>query len=79
MAPHFEACDLVLVEGHSQTSGLKIEVWNAAASEEPMAMNDRSILALVTDDPVQMAAPIWRRSELADIARRILKLAAHSD
>ena len=31
-------CDLVLVEGDSQTEATKVEVWRAAVSKQPMAI-----------------------------------------
>jgi hypothetical protein len=44
------ACDLVIVEGDSQTEADKIEVWRAALNSCPIAAEQPSILALVTDD-----------------------------
>ncbi len=67
-------CDLVLVEGHSQAEAVKIEVWRAAVSRTPMASADHSIIALVTDDPVEVAVPVWPRSDVAEVAARLLDL-----
>ncbi len=72
LAPAFERCDFVLVEGHYQIEGPKVEVWRSAASEEPLAKKDRSILAVITDDPVDVSVPVWSRSDLQTLGQRIL-------
>lgn len=71
----FHECDIVLVEGDSRTAAPKIEVWRAATQTEPLAGNDKAILALVTDDPVQTDVPVRGRSDVADLASWILALA----
>jgi molybdopterin-guanine dinucleotide biosynthesis protein B len=74
-APHFAACDLVLVEGDVQATALKIEVWRAAVAEgPPLAAEDPSIVAVISDDAVEMATPVWPRSDVSAIAQRILTL-----
>jgi molybdopterin-guanine dinucleotide biosynthesis protein B len=49
--PIFDRCDLVIVEGDTQTAGDKIEVWRACHETAPLVADDADILALVTDDP----------------------------
>jgi molybdopterin-guanine dinucleotide biosynthesis protein MobB len=73
-APHFAGCDLVIVEGDTQACGLKVEVWREAVGSTPMAVEDRTIVAVVTDDPVNVAAPAWPRRDLPAVAANILKL-----
>ncbi len=75
MAPLFSQCEMVLVEGNLQTSGLKIEVWRAAASEQPIATQDASIAAVVTDDRVEVPVPVWQRNDIASLAERLLRAA----
>jgi len=74
LAPSFADCDLVLVEGDSATSVAKIEVWRAATKSEPLAQSDASIRAVVTDDTIEVAAPIWPRADLQVVAGGILRL-----
>ncbi len=68
MAPMFAGCDLVIVEGDSQTDAPKIEVWRAASGETPYSATDPTILALVTDDPVEVDAPCLPRSQVSKLA-----------
>lgn len=71
----FADCDLVLVEGHAQTEGIKLEVWRAAISAAPLAVTDDSIHAVVTDDSVQLSEPVWSRSDIPSLAARLLSIA----
>lgn len=62
MSPLFADCDLVLVEGDSQTNAPKIEVWRAELSTPPIALEDRGVLAIVTDDTPLGDCNILQRS-----------------
>jgi molybdopterin-guanine dinucleotide biosynthesis protein B len=73
----FEGCELVLVEGHSQIPGPKIEVWRSATDQPPIAQSDASVVALVSDESPTVAVPIWPRSDLPALAQRILTAAKH--
>ena len=80
--PHFSDCDLVLVEGDTTCRGIKIEVWRQAIGSEPMALGDPQILAIVTDDVVEVPIPRVPRSDGAAIAAKVLELAGlgvHAD
>ena len=67
----FADCDLVLVEGDSMTDGYKVEVWRAALDTPPMAADDATIAAVVTDDDPGVDAPVWERSDLAAVAKSL--------
>jgi molybdopterin-guanine dinucleotide biosynthesis protein B len=71
-APTFAACDLVLIEGDSQTDSPKIEVWRSEVSDTPLAESDSSIRAIVTDDPINIETPILARSDLSGLADWVL-------
>ena len=73
-APLFAHCELVLVEGDSQANSPKIEVWRAAVGTTPLAQNDNSILAIVTDDELSLPTrtPTLSRSNADQIAEWIL-------
>ncbi len=71
----FAHCDLVLVEGHSQMDGPKVEVWRASVAETPLAASDTDILAVVSDDAAAVRTPVWPRSDVALIAARLQELA----
>ena len=70
----FADCDLVLVEGDSSTNAPKVEVWRHATGQPPLALSDRSILAVISDDSLdgfEISSPIWRRGDLTQLAERL--------
>lgn len=74
--PWFEACDIVLVEGDSSTTASKVEVWRAAVGAPPLAAQDPSIAAVITDDvlPEGVTATTWSRSDVAGLVSQVLAL-----
>ncbi len=74
LTPMFGDCDLVLVEGHLEARGLKIEVWRATAGSSCLALEHDDIAAVVTDDPLEVSVPVWPRSDIAGLADRVLEL-----
>ncbi len=75
-APMFERCDLVLVEGNSGTRAFKVEVWRRDLGAPPIAQQDPSVAAVITDDTWDgnLTVPCWRRSDVDELARNILRL-----
>jgi molybdopterin-guanine dinucleotide biosynthesis protein B len=50
LAPLYEGCDLLLVEGNlERPDGLKLEVWRAERGTEPRA-REGAVAAVITDD-----------------------------
>jgi hypothetical protein len=68
----FAHCDLALVEGDLQADAPKIEVWRAERGTPPIAWEDPSILAVVTDDPLEHVPAVLPRSNAAGVAQWIL-------
>lgn len=75
LAPLYATCDVVLVEGDMEHAAAKIEVWRAGLGTVPLALERKEILALVTDDPVEVGIPVWPRSDVAGLTDRVLHLA----
>lgn len=72
-SPMFQSCQVVLVEGDSQTRSPKIEVWRSALGTPPLAAQDPAILAVVTDDAPTTAVSILPRSDVARLSEWILQ------
>lgn len=68
----FGQCDVVVVEGDSQTTAPRIEVWRAELGTEPLASGDASIRAVITDDPLSVDTTIRPRSNVQDLASWVL-------
>lgn len=73
LAAVFSECDVVIVEGDSQAKAPKIEVWRAAVGSEPLAVQDKSILAVITDDPLEIDVPIRPRKDVQLLANWIVE------
>ncbi|REJ64813.1 MAG: molybdopterin-guanine dinucleotide biosynthesis protein B [Planctomycetota bacterium] len=71
----FADCDVILVEGHLRADGFKIEVWRAATTPQPLAADDESISAVITDDATEVSIPIHRRSDILSLATWVLSVA----
>lgn len=81
----FAGFDLVLVEGGQHCRGPKLEVWRKIVSEQPLALTDVSIRAVISDELaagelatgelVQRPALALPRGDIAAIAARALEFA----
>ncbi len=74
----FRDCDIVLAEGWWEGPGPKIEVWRREMEGEPLANERRleyNIVAIATDDPVEVDVPVCSRSDIASLARLVLETA----
>ena len=67
-------CDVVLVEGDSQVDAPKIEVWRKVISTLPLAAEDGSIVAVVSDDELELATTRWSRTDIRVLADWILAM-----
>lgn len=68
------ACDIVLVEGDQNADATKIEVWRAEIGSSPLALEDDSILAVVSDDHVSVSCSVYPRHGLSSLVNVIVKL-----
>lgn len=71
----FEGCGLVLIEGDRNGPGPKIEVWREEVGSPLLAPEVEGIIAIVTDDPVELALPLCPRNDVAALAGRVLQQA----
>ncbi len=72
-APMFAVCDLVIVEGDTQTSAPKLEVWRAERGTAPLADRLTGVLAIVSDDQPPGDCLVLPRSRIELIAGFILE------
>lgn len=71
----FSDCELLLVEGDTQTTVAKVEVWRESLGSQPLAVKDTSIVAVVSHDKIpNLAVPLWPRADIAALADKILAL-----
>lgn len=72
--PIMAGCDLVLVEGDTQTRAPKLEVWRASAETDPLSKTLPGVRAIVTDDPVEDIGPVLSRADVPKIADLLLSV-----
>jgi len=72
IAPMFHGCDVVVVEGDRWSEAPRIEVWRAAVGAPPLAHEDPSVLAVVTDDPLDLPVTQLPRSDVPAVADWVL-------
>lgn len=65
-------CDLVLVEGFKQTPISKLEVYRPVLGRPPLWPENRSIVAVASDDPIVCPLPRLDLNDPEAIARFIL-------
>ncbi|MCA9064622.1 MAG: molybdopterin-guanine dinucleotide biosynthesis protein B [Planctomycetaceae bacterium] len=71
----FSDCDLIIVEGDLHTQAVRVEVWRREASEEPYAVTEHGISAVITDDSVTVPeCEIWQRSDISRAGQKICQL-----
>lgn len=71
----FAHMDLLIVEGDLHTTARRVEVWRPVTGDDPWAVQQPGIAAVITDDACpSWQGPIWPRSDLSGIADRILSL-----
>lgn len=66
-------CDLVIVEGDTQTRADKIEVWRAEVSDSPLARADTTIKLVVSDNDPHVECRCVRRSNLDECLAWIIQ------
>ncbi|REK16525.1 MAG: molybdopterin-guanine dinucleotide biosynthesis protein B [Planctomycetota bacterium] len=71
-APMFAECDIVLVEGDSQTAAPKLEVWRSELGTPLLANRITGVRCVVTNDPLDRALPQLPRSDVSAVAEFVL-------
>ncbi len=78
LEPLFADCQIVLVEGGIDATGIKVEVWRAAIGAPCLASQLAEIAAVVSDDQPNVAVPVWPRNDVPRVADEIWALAERS-
>lgn len=74
LEPLYANCELVVVEGHIEAVGTKVEIWRAAMGTPCLAADHADIRAVISDDQPPVSIPVWPRTDIAKIADRIVAL-----
>ncbi len=70
---HVHDVDLVITEGFKREDVPRIEVYNVRNQEPPVSLGHRSLLALVTDMPMDAPVPVLHRDDIGRLAEFIVE------
>jgi molybdopterin-guanine dinucleotide biosynthesis adapter protein len=68
LLPYFADVDLVITEGYKHADKPKIEVYRAESNQSPLDIQNGSRIAMVSDAPVTVAAPVYRFDQVKALA-----------
>ena len=69
---HLSACDVVIVEGWKHQAMPKIEVHRKLADKPMLFVDDSSVIAVVTDEPLATGLPQFALDDAEGVARFII-------
>lgn len=64
--------DIIFTEGYKKAVLPKIEVYNTKNKEEPVCINDKNLIAVVSDLPCSLRVPVFLRDDIKGISGFIL-------
>ncbi len=71
---YVRSVDLVITEGYKRETFPKIEVFNWKENTDPVCLGDESLIAIVTDKPINAPVKQFLRDDVEGIAEFILNL-----
>lgn len=74
LAPLYSSTDVVLVEGYINGPGKKIEVWRQEVGTDPLVNERNDIVAVVTNDKLEVELPTLPRDDMNGLADFIVDL-----
>lgn len=74
LASLYADCDIVIIEGHLEGDGTKIEIWRDELGTPPLSLEREDIVAIVTDSALDSAIPVWPRRDIVGLTDRIIAL-----
>lgn len=70
---YFSDVDIIITEGYKKENKPKIEVFRKARHDEPACMGDNNLVALVTDDAIDLNVPKFGYEDIKGLADLIEK------
>ena len=70
---HFQDMDIIITEGFKSEDKSKIEVFRSGVHKTPVCLNDRKLVALVSDKVFNTEVPIFGLEEIKQLAKFIEK------
>ncbi|MEW6673509.1 MAG: molybdopterin-guanine dinucleotide biosynthesis protein B [Thermodesulfobacteriota bacterium] len=68
LVPLFSGIDFILAEGFKRSSVPKLEIFRPEAYLDPICRNDRNLLALISDAPLDLGVPRYALDDVEGLA-----------
>jgi molybdopterin-guanine dinucleotide biosynthesis protein B len=68
LALFFSGVDIILTEGYKRENKPKIEIFRREAHREPLCQNDSNLIALMTNEDVDLGVPRFALSDMEGLA-----------
>ena len=72
LSGYIDNVDILITEGYKKESTPKIEVYQKKEGLEPVCIDDRNLLAIVTDLPFDSRVPVFLRNDIEAAAGFIM-------
>ena len=73
IARYFYGVDIIITEGFKRENKPKIEVFRKARHDEPACIGDNNLIALVTDDDIDLNVPKFAHEDITGLVDLIEK------
>lgn len=68
LARFYSGVDIILAEGYKKGDKLKVEIFRKEAHSQPLCLNDKTLIALMTDTDVDLGVPRFATSDIRGLA-----------
>ncbi len=72
LVPFFNDMDLLIAEGFKKDSAPKIEIFRAERHSQPACLEDDTLIAMVSDTPLEVAVPRFTTADIRGITEFIV-------
>jgi len=69
----YSGVDIVLTEGYKRENYPKIEVFRKAVHPDPLCLDDNQLIAMVSEDPLELTVPRFMPDEVKELADFLLE------
>ncbi len=73
LAPLLSEMDIILAEGFKRSHVPKLEIFRTEAYKDPICRNDRNLLALISDVPLDFGVPRFSVDDVEGVAVFLIK------
>lgn len=68
LSAYFQDMDIIITEGYKREKKPKVEIFRPEAHPEPLCTDDENLVALVSDEPIDLGVPRFGLDDAAGLA-----------